>query len=79
MLLQGDPSFKRTLIRLLNHKSVQEYSLMVFPFRKFLTDNIKTYGLMGPVNFLENVRLDNLKNVMPAGPFSVTTNAVPYF
>ena len=53
-------------------------SLMVFPFRKFLTDNLKTYGLMGPVNFLENVRLNNLKNVMPAGPFSVTTNAVPY-
>ena len=24
MLLQGDPSFKKTLIRLLNHKSVHE-------------------------------------------------------
>ena len=54
------------------------HSLMVFPFRKFLTDNLKTYGLMGPVNFLENVRLNNLKNVMPAGPFSVTTNAILY-
>ena len=34
---------------------------------------------MDPVNFLENVLIDILKNVMPAVPFSVTTNVVPYF
>ena len=34
------------------------HSLMVFPFEKFLTDNLKTYGLMDPVNFLENVLID---------------------
>ena len=28
-------------------------SLMVFPFEKFLTDNLKTYGLMDPVIFLK--------------------------
>ena len=49
---------------------------MVSPFDKFLTDNFKTYELMDPVNFLENVLIDILKNVMP---FSVTTNVVPYF
>ena len=52
---------------------------MVFPFAKFLTDNLKPYGLMDPVNFLENVLIDILKNVAPAVPFSVTTNAVPHF
>ena len=55
------------------------HSLIVFPFEKFLTDNLKTYGLMDPVNFLENKLLDILKNVVPTLPFSVTTNAVPYF
>ena len=55
------------------------HSLMVFPFAKFLTDNLKPYGLMDPVNFLENVLIDILKNVVPAVPFSVTTNAVPHF
>ena len=34
------------------------HSLMLFPFDKFLTDNLKTYGLMDPANFLENVLLD---------------------
>ena len=52
---------------------------MVFPFEIFLTDNLKTYGPMDPVNFLENVILDILKNVMPTVPFSVTANAVTYF
>ena len=52
---------------------------MVFPFEKFLTNNLKTYGLMEPVNFLENVLIDIFKNVVPAVPFSVTTNVVPYF
>ena len=56
-----------------------KHSLMVFPFEKFLTDNLKTYGLMEPVSFLENVLLDILKNVMPTVPFSATTNAVLYF
>ena len=37
------------------------HTLMVFPFEKFLTDNLKTYGLMDPVNFLENVLIDILK------------------
>ena len=37
------------------------HSLMLFLFDKFLTDNLKTYGLMDPVNFLENVLLDVLK------------------
>ena len=37
---------------------------MVFPFEKFLTDNLKTYGLMDPI--LENVLIDILKNVVPA-------------
>ena len=55
------------------------HSLMVFPFEKFLTDNLKTYGLMDPVSFLENVFIDILKNVVPAVPFSVTTNVFPYF
>ena len=53
--------------------------LMVFPFDKFLTDNLKTYELMDSANFLENVLIDILKNVVPAVPFSVTTNVVPYF
>ena len=44
-----------------------------------MTDNLKTYGLMDPVNFLENVLLDIFKNVMPTGPISVTANAGPYF
>ena len=35
---------------------------MVFRFEKFLTDNLKTNGFMDPVNFLENVLLDVLKN-----------------
>ena len=52
---------------------------MVFPLQKFLTDNLKTYGLMDPVNFLENVLLDILKIVVPTVPFPVTTNVVPYF
>ena len=52
---------------------------MVFPFEKFLTDNLKTYGLMDPVNFLENVFIDILKNFVPAVPFSVTTIVFPYF
>ena len=51
---------------------------MVFPYEKFLTDNLKTYGLMDPANFLENVFIGILKNVMPAVPFSVTTNFCPY-
>ena len=55
------------------------HSLMVFPFDKFLTDNLKTYELMDPVNFLENVLIDILKNVVPAVPFPVTTNVAPYF
>ena len=55
------------------------HSLMVFPFDKFLTDNLKTYELMDPVNFLENVLIDILKNVVPSVPFSVKTNVVPYF
>ena len=42
-----------------------------------MTDNLKTYGLMHPVNFLENMLLDILKNVMPTVPFFVTTNAIP--
>ena len=55
------------------------HTLMVFPFDKFLTDNLKTYGLMDPVIFLENVLIDILKNVVSAVSFSVTTNVVPYF
>ena len=55
------------------------HSLMVFPFDKFLTDNLKPYGLMDPVNFLENVLIDILKNVVQQCPISVTTNVVPYF
>ena len=55
------------------------HSLIVFPFEKFFTDNLKTYGLIDPVNFLENVLLDVLKTVMPTVPFSVTENVVPYF
>ena len=51
---------------------------MVFPLQKFLTDNLKTYGLMDPVNF-EDVLLDILKIVVPTVPFPVTTNVVPYF
>ena len=53
--------------------------LIAIPFEKFLTDNLKTYGLMDPANFLENVLIDVLKNVVPAVPFSVTTNVAPYF
>ena len=34
------------------------HSLMVFPFENVLTDNLKTYGMMDPVNFPENVLLD---------------------
>ena len=34
---------------------------------------------MDLVNFLENMLLDILKNVVPTVPFLVTTNAVPYF
>ena len=52
---------------------------MVFPFEKCLTDNSKPYGLMDPVNFLEDVLLDILKNVMLTVPFSATTDVVPYF
>ena len=37
------------------------HSLTVIPFEKFLTDNLKTYGLMDHVHFLENVLLDNQK------------------
>ena len=55
------------------------HSVMVFPFEKFLTDNLKPYGLIDPANFLENVLIDILKNVVLAVLFSVTTNAVPYF
>ena len=55
------------------------HTLMVFPFEKLLTDNLKTYGFMDPVNFLESVLINILKNVVPAIPFSVTTNVVPYF
>ena len=55
------------------------HSLMVFPSEKFLTDNLKTYGLTDPVNILENVLIDISRNVVPAVPFSVTTNSVPYF
>ena len=36
------------------------HSLMVFPFEELLTDNLNIYGLMDPVNFLENVLLDTL-------------------
>ena len=42
---------------------------MVFPFEKFLTDNLKTYGLMDPVNFLENVFIDILKISCQQCPF----------
>ena len=52
---------------------------MVFPFEKLLTDNLKTYGFMDSVNFLENVLINIFKNVVPAIPFPVTTNVVPYF
>ena len=52
---------------------------MVFPFEKSLTDNLKIYELMDPVNFLQNVLLDIFKKVIPTVPFSVTTNSVPYF
>ena len=52
---------------------------MVFAFEKFLIDNLKTYGFTDPINFLENVILDILKNVMPTVLFSVTTNADLYF
>ena len=55
------------------------HSITVFPSEKFLTDNLKTYGVMDLVNFLENMLLDILKNVVPTVPFLVTTNAVPYF
>ena len=50
--------------------------LIVFSTEKVLIENLKTYGLMDPAHFLENVLLDILKNVMPTVPFSVTTNAV---
>ena len=52
---------------------------MVFPFEQLLTDNLKSYELTDPVNFLENVLIDILKNIVPTVPFSVTTNAVPFF
>ena len=52
---------------------------MVFPFEKLLTDNLKSYELTDPANFLENVLIDILKNIVPTVPFSVTTNAVPFF
>ena len=64
---------------LLESLSFTIHSIMVFPFAKFLTDNLKHYGLMEPVNFLENVLIDILKSVVPAVPFSVTTNTVPHF
>ena len=51
----------------------------MFPFETFLTDNLKTYELMDPVNFLENLLPDILKNVMLTVPFSVAINAVSYF
>ena len=54
-------------------------SAVVFSFEKFSTVNLKTYGHMDPLNFLENVLLEILKNVMLTVPFSVTTKAVPYF
>ena len=44
-----------------------------------LTDNLKTYGFTDPVNFLENVLLDILKNVVPTVTCPVTTNAGPNF
>ena len=56
-----------------------KHSLIVFPFETILTDNLKTYELMDPVNFLENLLPDILKNVMLTVPFSVATNAVSYF
>ena len=37
---------------------------MVFPFEKFLTDNLRSYGLIDPVHFIENVLLDIFKNVV---------------
>ena len=46
---------------------------MAFPFETFFTDNLKIYELMDPVNFLENVLLDILKNVV------ATINTVRYF
>ena len=55
------------------------HSSIAFPFEKFLTDNFRTYGLRDHDTLLENVILDILKRVMPTVPFSVTTNAVPYF
>ena len=36
------------------------HSLMIFPFEELLTDDLNIYGLMDPVNFLENVLLDIL-------------------
>ena len=44
-----------------------------------LTVDLKNYGLMDPINFLENVLLDILKNVMLIVPFFVATNAVSDF
>ena len=44
-----------------------------------LTVDLKNYGLMDPINFLENVLLDILKNVMLTVPFFVATNAVSDF
>ena len=46
---------------------------MVFACEKFLTDDLKTNGLMDPINFLQNVLLDILKSQVP------TITAVPYF
>ena len=40
------------------------FSLMVFPFEKFLNDNLRSYGLIDAVHFLENVLLDIFKNVV---------------
>ena len=51
----------------------KRHSLMAFPFETFFTDNLKIYGLMDPVNFLENVLLAILKNVV------ATINIVRYF
>ena len=47
--------------------------------RRGLLFGTEEYGLMDPVNVLENVHLDILKKVMPTVPFSATANGVPYF
>ena len=58
------------------HLNLPVLQYMVFPFEKLLTDNLKTYG---PCNFLENVLIDILKNVVPTVPLPVTANAVLSF